>query len=242
MIHEDINDEIKNYLSCRYLTPHESVWRLFEFSIHSRHPAVQLLKIHLPSEQSVVFKETDSLESVLDNSFTEHTMFTRWFEKNRSCEEARELTYVKFPTKFVWNAGDKCWIRRQRYQTIGRIAHVPPNVGELYYMRMLLSIQKGCCGYSEIRKVNGVTHDSYQEGCRALGLLDDDKEWIGALSESSFTATSHQMRKLFVTIIMFCTVSNPPALFDAHWINMSDDILYKVRSEFNMPNLSIPES
>ena len=53
LLYENINDEIQTYLNCRYLGPHESFWRLFEYAIHSKYPAVQHLDIHLPLEQNV---------------------------------------------------------------------------------------------------------------------------------------------------------------------------------------------
>ncbi|GKD28833.1 hypothetical protein Tco_1239611, partial [Tanacetum coccineum] len=38
--------EIKNYLDARYVSPHEACWRIFEFEIHYREPAVQILAVH----------------------------------------------------------------------------------------------------------------------------------------------------------------------------------------------------
>ena len=31
-------------------------------------------------------------------------MFTKWIEANNSFEDARELTYTNFPTKWVWHS------------------------------------------------------------------------------------------------------------------------------------------
>ncbi|GJY17791.1 DNA helicase [Tanacetum coccineum] len=57
-------DEIKSYLDARYISPHEACWRIFEFDIHYREPAVQILSVHLMNMQRVVFRETDRLDSV----------------------------------------------------------------------------------------------------------------------------------------------------------------------------------
>ncbi|GJZ17940.1 DNA helicase [Tanacetum coccineum] len=46
-------DEIKNYLDSRYIGPHEACWRLFEFDIHYREPAVQVLAVHGENMQRV---------------------------------------------------------------------------------------------------------------------------------------------------------------------------------------------
>ena len=48
-------DEIKNYINCRYITPYEAIWRLYEYPIHHRNPFVQRLLIHLPFMQNVTF-------------------------------------------------------------------------------------------------------------------------------------------------------------------------------------------
>ncbi|XP_062006831.1 uncharacterized protein LOC133723982 isoform X2 [Rosa rugosa] len=242
LVHENLNDEIQTYLNCRYLTPHESVWRLFEYPIHSRHPAVLHLQIHMPSEQNIVFDESQSLQSIIKHKSMEDTMLTGWFKANTTYPEACKLTYTEFPTKFVWNDCKKCWTPRKQYETIGRIAHVHPTLGEVYFMRMLLNIQKGCRDYNSIRTINGITYPSYQEACRILGLLGDDREWIEALTDSSHVATASEMRQLFVTIILFCDVANPQMLLDSHWSNMCDDILHKARIELGNPNLTLPES
>ncbi|GJY19437.1 DNA helicase [Tanacetum coccineum] len=44
-------DEIKIYLDARYVSPHEACWRIFEFEIHYREPAVQILPVHLQNMQ-----------------------------------------------------------------------------------------------------------------------------------------------------------------------------------------------
>ena len=48
-------DEIHKYESFRYIGASEACWRLFEFPIQQRNPAVECLPIHLPGENSVTF-------------------------------------------------------------------------------------------------------------------------------------------------------------------------------------------
>lgn len=72
---------------------------------------------------------------------------------------------------------------------IGRINYVHPASGELYYLRILLNIVRGPISYEKIRTVNGVLYSTFQEACNALGLLDNDIEWIEALQETSICAT-----------------------------------------------------
>nr|KAJ0207329.1 hypothetical protein LSAT_V11C500281760 [Lactuca sativa] len=55
-------------------------------------------------------------------------------------EKARELSYVEFPTQYVWNKPDKVWTRRKtKTKTLGKINHVSPKSGDVYYLRILLN-------------------------------------------------------------------------------------------------------
>lgn len=44
--HSNPNDEVQNYLSCRYISCSEACWRIFDFPIHYHKPAVQRLYFH----------------------------------------------------------------------------------------------------------------------------------------------------------------------------------------------------
>lgn len=81
----------------------------------------------------------------------------------------------------------------------------------------------------------------YQEACQASGLLGDDKELIDAWTDSLFVATTSKMRQLFVTIIIFCDVTNSQRLFGTHWFNMCEDIIHKTCKELRAPHLNISE-
>lgn len=63
--------------------------------------------------------------------------------------------------------------------------HCPPNRGEDYYLQMLLNYQKGCICYDDIRIINDKVYVTYKEACHALGLLDDDNEYIDAINEAT---------------------------------------------------------
>ncbi|KAF3658074.1 hypothetical protein FXO38_13384 [Capsicum annuum] len=96
-------DEIKMYYDCRYISPCEAGWRNFGFPIHHREPSVERLSFHLPNEQPVIFFDNDVIDVVANKPSVRELQFLSWFEPNKSNEEARYLTYVEFPLKFVWN-------------------------------------------------------------------------------------------------------------------------------------------
>jgi len=176
-----IIDEIKRYYDCRYLSPCEAAWRIFAFDIHHRWPPVQRLTFHLPGQQSALFKDDDDINVVFNRYENANTMFLAWFEANKVYEEGKQLTYSEFPSKFVWFAKEKEWKPRKKGYNIGRLTYIPLGSGELYYLRILLTIQKGCIDYENIKTIDGKYYETYQEACYVLGLLADDKEYIDAI-------------------------------------------------------------
>ena len=65
--------------------------------------------------------------------------------------------------------------------------------------------------------------ESYQEVCRQLGLLQDDKEWDEVLTEGSITKLSSALRELFITILLFSMPADPKQLFNHHYLEWTDD-------------------
>ncbi|CAN1777182.1 hypothetical protein LINPERHAP1_LOCUS13946 [Linum perenne] len=104
---------------------------------------------------------------------------------------------------------------------------------------MLLHIVKGCTSFEDIRTVNGKTYDSFKQTCNAHGFLTNDGEWNNCLEEVSFTATAREMRKLFVTMLLYCQVSDVKSLWEKNWTLLSDDILFSRRQELRLPNLEL---
>ncbi|XP_074347407.1 uncharacterized protein LOC141686261 [Apium graveolens] len=111
--------------------------------------------------------------------------------------------------------------------------------GERFYMCMLLNFVKGSTSFECIGTVNGVTYPTFKAACYALGLLDDDKEWVDFLSEASVWATGNELCNLFVTILIYFQVSNIPELWKTHSQILSEDMLHLQRKRFQVPNLQL---
>lgn len=63
--------------------------------------------------------------------------------------------------------------------------------------------------------------------CYSLGLLDGDKECRDAISQATQWSTGSQLRQLFVTMLIFCEVSDPLGLWEKNWQVLEEDILYR---------------
>ncbi|XP_048435427.1 uncharacterized protein LOC125475105 [Pyrus x bretschneideri] len=165
-------------------------------------------------------------------------MLTQWFQTNVQDPNARELSYVEFPTKYVWKNDEKQWSRRKRGRSLGRVAYVHPTPGELYHLRLLLNYQEGSFGFDHLRIVDGILQPTFRAACTSLGLLGDDREWNNATLEAVVTASSSQLRQLFVTLVLFCDVADPSTLFQKHWKTMCDDILKNMINVFDLQDVS----
>ncbi|XP_047258123.1 uncharacterized protein LOC124890305 [Capsicum annuum] len=194
-----IIDEINMYCDCRYISPCEAAWRIFNFPIHHREPSVERLSFHLEGNQNVIFSNDDRIDAVVNRPTVKESMFLKWFEANKEFPKERELTYAKFPLKFVWNQQSKKWKKRQTSAfSIGRIFFVPPGSGEQYYLRLLLNVIKGPTSYEDLRKINGHDYNTFRDACYALGLLDDDREYVDAIVEAKFNLADDDLKNLFL--------------------------------------------
>jgi hypothetical protein len=209
-------DEILEYMDGRFLSTCESLHRLFEFDIHYRMPPVERLVVHLPGKNYVRYEKGSDLRAVLESPAAKSSMLTEWFEANKKYPKAHSLTYCEFPKEQTWEPSSRVWRPRTPAPKIGRIYYVHPTAGELYYLRMILMIVRGAQSYADVRTYNGIVYSTYREACEAQGLLEGDNEWYLLFDEAILTASSQQLRQLFVTILLYCSVIDVRSLFDKY--------------------------
>jgi hypothetical protein len=222
-------DEIQQYIDCRYVSPSEACWRIFSFKIHGRQPAVERMFFHLVGENTICYTDHDRMENILEKASVTESMFTSWLQANETYPSARKLTYGQFVTQFTYSKKKKSWSPRKRGFKIGRLIWVPPTTGELFYLRMMLTVVKGPTSYEAIRKVRDIQYDSFRDACFAMGFLGDDKEYIGAVRESHGWGPGFFVRKLFVHMLLMGTMNRPYFVFRKTIQWLSDGILYHQR-------------
>ncbi|KAM0834023.1 hypothetical protein ACQ4PT_063881 [Festuca glaucescens] len=237
---DDDIDEIEEYRTCRYICANDSFWRCYGFDIHSKHPSVERLVVHLLGKHVVRFRALANLPALVNNSLLQKTMVTEWFVANARHASARSLTYYDFPTRWSWVAESKKWVRRKRSDKIGRVYYVHPSTGELYYLRMLLMLVKGAKCYADVRTYNGTVYGSFKDACTARGLLGDDTEWYYAFDEALEWGIGNQLRQLFVTMILYCGVLDENVFFEKYWTYLAEDIQYRIRSSLHDASYTVP--
>ena len=73
-------DEIKRYISGRYIGSSEAVWRLFEFPVHGETPSVKHLPIHLPGGHMVSFDCAAATDHILERIDQQRTLLMAFFD------------------------------------------------------------------------------------------------------------------------------------------------------------------
>ncbi|CAN1187167.1 ATP-dependent DNA helicase PIF1, partial [Linum perenne] len=208
------SDEVSQYLDCRSISCYEAVWHLFEFHIHERYPPVVRLAVHLDGEQTVAFQRNEPLPRIVSRRSAGCTTLTEWFKLNQRCVDARKYTYAEIPNHFVWDEKECDWHPRKKGFAVGRI---------------LLTKICGALSYEFLRTVNGVLYPDFKEACRVLGLLSTDDEWDAVMYEVSRWGQPRLVRNVFISLLMFCQVSNPSILLEKWFEAMSDDFAYRAR-------------
>ena len=234
-----MRNEVREFQDLKSFGASEATWRIFEFPMSTRYPAIKRLPIHLEKEQPVFFHEDASIVEALERS--EITELTAFFKYNSDHPETN-MPYIKFPEQFIFD--DKMWkIRKRGTNTLGRIYSIHPSKGEVFYLRMLLcdttlNHSAGKTSFEHLRSVNNVTYGSYKETCRALGMLKDDELWFSVMEDARQQNLPMQMRELFVILMTFSDVNDPKALFEAFWEPMAEDFEYQLRTlQNNDPQL-----
>ncbi|XP_060212641.1 uncharacterized protein LOC132640178 [Lycium barbarum] len=218
-------DEIKEYRSGRWVSPPEAMWRLFAFHINEMNPNVYQLQLHLKNQQFVSFKTTTNLNSILKNPTNRRTMLTEFFSMNEKNKHAIELNllYKEFPEHFVWSMTDKMWSRRRQGYAIGRIISCHPTEGERYYLRLLLMNIRGPKSYEDLKTVNGKSYNTFRESAEKRGLLASDNNLIECMLEASNYQIPYSLRRLFATLLVYCSPANPKELWERFESSMSED-------------------
>ncbi|XP_057724049.1 uncharacterized protein LOC130940009 [Arachis stenosperma] len=233
--------EIKQFYDCRYLAPCESAWRLFAFDIHHKWPSVQQLIFHLPGKQNLLFADHDKIPEIVEKNKYKDTMFTAWMRANLKFPHGNKLLYSEFSNHFVYLCDSQEWVPRQRGFSIGRLTFIHVGLGEIFYLRLLLNVQRGCKSFESIRTVDGVVYDSFKAACNTLGLLSDDQEFINAIKETAEVSSGFQLRQLFVTLLASNSMNKPELIWRDTWRLLADDILYYRRQELQLQELVMIE-
>jgi hypothetical protein len=198
------------------------------------------LALHLPGEQPVYFDPAAGSLDLEERMVASSSTLIAFFKYNETHPDVPQYLYQQFSTHFVYLPKTKEWKSRERGIAIGRIYTCSPFAGERYYLRLLLIIIPGAKSFSDLRTVMGIEYSTFKMACGALGLLDDDQEWVACFKEAVSFTTGHNLRILFSTALIYQEISNPEVLWDQFKEYLCDDLQHRLNVR-GLNGLEIPE-
>ncbi|XP_045456894.1 uncharacterized protein LOC123666920 [Melitaea cinxia] len=200
-------NEVEQFQSGRYICSSEALWRIMSFNIHERAPTVTHLAVHLENGQRVYFTE-NNVNDIVNNP--RDTTLTAFFKLCAEDDFAKTLTYDKACLLYLESKYEKIPTTKAG----GGSSRVPWR-------------EKNRCSWKGVR---GVTYDTFQGACKAMGLLEDDSHWESTLSEAAICCSPKSLRCLFAIMISFCQITDPHLL----WQNYQESKSIKDFG-FNLP-------
>ncbi|XP_051167634.1 uncharacterized protein LOC127285579 [Leptopilina boulardi] len=217
------HNEIRHYEENRYLGPVEAVWRILSKPLGKKSHSVNRLPIHLPNEQNVIIREGQD-NNQISFLLERNTKLLDYFDLNKRDRNAHQYYYSEIPEHYTWKSDNLQWSQRKRFDNIiGRLYSVSPSQIELFHLRLLLLTRKGATSFEDLRTVNGVVYETFTSVCLALGLIEDDHEWIRTIEEAAVWMMPQLLRRLFVRILIHCHPVEPNDLWERFKGIMSED-------------------
>jgi hypothetical protein len=230
-------DQISQWMDLRWFCSYEAAWRLYGFPLSHTTHTVERLQVHLDGEQFRVWLGDGHMAAAQRSPPTSTLLgWLRYVSEHSTDAIVLRLQYHEFPKYFIWNGKESKWEPRKQvsaYGHFGRVYSVSAK-GDAFYLRMYLFTITGADVAPLVSRRSSIFvsdllegHETFQELCRAKGLLADDREYHMAMEEALRTESDPVVRDLFFLILMFCMPDNPALLFELYAIRMVESLRYR---------------
>ncbi|XP_028121112.1 uncharacterized protein LOC114318414 [Camellia sinensis] len=174
----------------------------------------------------VWFYTFQDITNVLGDEYYSRTMLTQFFQLNVDDETANRYLYREIPQHYRWCNSTKIWqLRLNRQRVIGRIYTVSPSEGERFYLRILLSHIRGPKSFDHLLMVNGIAYPTFKQAAEHHGLLEHDDSIRQCLLEAVTMHMPSTLRRLFVTILVYCMPTGVQSLWDEIYPYLIEDYI-----------------
>ncbi|KAI7951330.1 hypothetical protein MJO28_007014 [Puccinia striiformis f. sp. tritici] len=238
----DIQKWLYKYNPYAKLYKQAAAWRLLQFDLSARSPAVQRLSLHDPKRALLLAKLVDPESTPEQKAKASRTTLNQFFQLNVDgtqglFKNAQDCYYHEIPNHFAWDKTTNRWVPRTKVlTTVGRIYFASLHQGERYYIRLLLLHRKDVRSFEHLRTVGGVMLPDFRAAADESGLLLNDKQYDQALTEGAVFKTGFQLRLMFCIILVHSPPAAPHKLFQDHWRNLGDDVGHILEERHNLPN------
>ncbi|XP_076044688.1 uncharacterized protein LOC143027303 [Oratosquilla oratoria] len=183
--------------------------------------------LHLEGENEVFYNKDASKETI-NNKVSKDTQLTSFFKLCSQNEFAASLFYHEVPNFFFYEKNKGKWTERKtRTSSLGRIRAVTSKTVELFYMRLLLTHKRGPTSFTDLRTGQGVTHPTFREAVKAVGLLNDEETWKQTIMEIiNHTNDRKQQRSTYASILVFSDLEDQSNIWEETKDLFASDFLY----------------
>ena len=234
------DDEIEFYTNGRYISAPEACHKLLGFETLNISPCTMRLPVHLPGKKFRIRGQVGRARNTSDNR-SELEAFFELNSKRMAQGETDKLYYTNVSKYYTWNTTSRRWARRINLDkcitgcVLNRMDNVLVKEGERYYLRLLLSQRPNPTCFNDLLRVDGVQYGTFQDACRAMGLLADDKTWHDTLKETESFYSPRVVRSVFAQILAYSIVNDPLQLWTNHLVHLAEDFRKKDGSETVQP-------
>lgn len=138
-----------------------------------------------------------------------------WFLLNHHSVRARSFLYSEIPTHYSFLRTQGIWTPKvRRGNVISRLYSVSPRDEERFFLRLVLPHIRGATSFEDLRTINDAVYPTFREAAIAPGLTESDAEWFFVMNQASLFSMLRSLRRLFVTICLFCQPSNCLRIFN----------------------------
>jgi PIF1-like helicase/Helicase len=122
------------------------------------------------------------------------------------------------------------WQRRaQRSDQIGRMYPLSPLQGDVYYLRCLLAVVPGPTSFEDLRTVEGVRYETFQDACCARGIVGRDNEWDLCFADACEFQAGWYLRRLFVSAMVYGGLTDASSIWEKFKDNLCEGLMYTIR-------------
>lgn len=118
---------------------------------------------------------------------------------------------------------------------IGQMYYCNLFAGERYYLRLLLTSVTGPKSFENLRTIDNHLYLIFHATYVALGLLENDREWVSCFTEASLFSSGKTLRTLIVSILTYGSISDLSALWEEFWAKICDDLPHRLQGFTNIP-------
>lgn len=214
-------DEIQNYEDVRVLGSMEAATHILSIPVVAMDPPVLTLDLHVDPLAETYWSEGLEARMQSKAKLSQLEAFFHYNAEQAAAGQISSSTYSRMNTVASWDRSKGRWKKRvstAKMPAIGRVYGAHPRDGEKFYLRILLH-SPACVGavswqdlLRDKNNPSGPPLASFEETCRAWGLLSNDEEWVAALTQMSEERTASTLRRTLAYILEFNAPGDPMRL------------------------------